>query len=82
MNWKERRGKFEAESEDGQIAYMILPKKNGRYFIKAYLGGGAEHGLPFQDFDSPEAAQAWVENYERERVEKAARYAKEEPIRF
>jgi len=82
MNWKERRGKWQSTSEDGQIDYVIIPKKNGRYFVKAYLGGGAEHRLPFQDFASPDAAKAWVADYERERAEKAARYAKEEPIRF
>ena len=82
MNWKERRGKWQATSEDEQIDYVILPKKNGHYFIKAYLDGGAEHRPPFQDFISPEAAKAWVEAYEQERAEKAAHYAKEEPIRF
>jgi len=61
MDWKERRGKWQSTSEDSQIDYVIIPKKNSRYFIKAYLGGGAEHRLPFQDFASPEAAKAWWE---------------------
>jgi hypothetical protein len=82
MKWKERRGNWRATSGDEQIDYVIILKKNGRYFIKAYLGGGAEHRLPFQDFASPEAAQAWVADYERERAEKNARYRNEKPIRF
>ena len=43
-------------------------------------GGG--HQAALAPIASPEAAQAWVADYERERAEKAARYAKEKPIRF
>jgi len=82
MKWKERRGQWRATSEDEQIDYAILPKKGGRFFIKAYLGGGAEHRLPFQDFASAAEARAWVEDHERKRAADAARYRNEKRIRF
>lgn len=78
MNWKKlRRGKFSGDSEDGQVSYMVMPKRNGQYFIKAYLVGGAEHRLPFQSFETAQAAMDWVEQYEQERAERNACYAQE-----
>ena len=83
MNWKKlRRGKYSGDSEDGQVGYMIMSKRTGRFFIKAYLVGGREHQLPFQDFPDAQAAIDWVEQYERERAERNARYAQEKPIRL
>jgi len=83
MNWKkQRRGNYYSTSEDGQIGYEIYINRRGRFYIKGYLAGGAEHRLPFQDFDTAEAAIAWVEQHEQERAERKARYAQEEPIRF
>lgn len=70
------------ESKDGQIGYSIMRKRNGRYYIKAYLISGAEHRLPFQNFESAEDAKSWIAEYERKRAEREARYAKEELLVF
>ena len=83
VEWRElRRGRFSGDSADGQIGYMLMPKSGGQYFVKAYLVGGAEHRIPYQDFESAGAAKAWVEQYEQKRAERNVRYAQEEPIRF
>lgn len=81
MNWNQRRNRHDARSTDGQIDWLVLPKKSGKYFIKAYLIGGAEHRLPFQEFETAQEAMDWAEEYDQRRYEKAAEYA-EEPIRF
>ena len=61
-----------------------MPKRGGRFFIKAYLAGGAEHNLPFRVFGSVKVAKAWIEEYARvrEREERNARYAAEESLYF
>ena len=83
MNWREGgRGRFSGESADGEIGYELIAKRNGEYYIKAYLIGGREHRLPFQNFLDAEAAMDWVAEYEFKRAEKRARYAQEEPIRI
>lgn len=82
MNWKEWRGRFDARSTDNQIDWLVMPKKNGKYYIKAFLGGGASHRLPFQEFETAQEAKGWAEEYDQRRYEKAAEYAKEEPIRL
>lgn len=82
MNWKKYRRTIETESDDGQIDYIIATTRKGRYYIKAYLPGGQEHRLPFQNFETAEEAQKWVEDYEAKRTEQKARYADEKPIRF
>ena len=79
MNWKERRGRFYAEGD--QIGFSVLPKRNG-YFVRAYLVGGAEHQLPYQDFETAKAAMDWAGDYEQKMAERLARYAQEEPIRI
>lgn len=81
MEWKRQRSGMTAEGENG-IYFMILPKRNGRFFIKAYLAGGAERRLPFQDFEGEKEAMAWVEKYEAQQAALRAKYAAEEPIRF
>lgn len=82
MNWHVRQNKYDARSTDGQIDWLVLPKKNGKYFVKAYLGGGAEHRLPFQEFETAEKAMDWAEAYDEKRYAANARYAKEESIKF
>lgn len=83
MEWKEtRRKEHHARSDDEQIGYIVAPKRNGKYYIKAYLSGGTEHRLPYQDFDTADEAKTWVEEYERKRAERNAQYADEKPLKW
>ena len=82
MNWKRERSGQTTEGEDGRIYYMILSKRNGKFYVKAYREGGTERRLPFQDFDSEEEAMAWVERSEAQWAARKAQRATEEPIRF
>jgi len=82
MDWKRERSGMAAEGEESEIYYMILPKRNGKFYVKAYLAGGAEWRLPFQDFASEQEAIDWVEVYEIKLAEQKARRAAEEPISF
>ena len=78
MNWKEtRRGKFWSQSND--LDWEISPKRNGKWFANAHRPGGAEHRLPYQDFETAQGAIAWVEQYEQERAE---RNSKRDPVQF
>ena len=82
MNWKRERSGPTAEGEDGRIYYMVLPRKGGKFYVRAYQEGGAERRLPYQDFSSEEEAMVWVERCEAQWTERKARRAAEEPIRF
>lgn len=82
MDWKRERSGQTTTGEDGRIYWMILAKRNGKFYVEAYQEGGAERRLPFQDFDSEEAAMAWVERSEEKWVARKARVAAEKPIRF
>jgi len=65
MDWRKwRRGEYHSRGRD--LGYVIVPKKNGKYFVEARQAGGAKHQMPFQDFESPEAAMEWVDAHERE----------------
>ncbi len=81
MDWKKtRRGEYHSFT-DSEISYIIHPKRNGKFYIKAYLVGGREHLLPFQDFDTIEAAKSWVEDYDEKLAKRRATH-EEEPIKF
>ena len=82
MDWKRLRSGMTTEGEDGRIYYMILSKRNGKFYVRAYQEGGAERQLPFQDFDSEREAMDWVEQCEVKWEVRKARIAKEKPIRF
>jgi len=81
MDWKRERSGMAAEGEN-EIYYMILPKRSDKFYIKAYLAGGAEWRLPFQDFASEQEAMDWVEIYENKLTAQRIRRAAEEPISF
>ena len=82
MDWRQERSGMTAEGEDSRVYYMILSKKNGKFYVNAYLEGGAERRLPFQDFASEQEAMDWVEESEAKWAARKARVAAEEPIRF
>lgn len=54
-------------------------KKNGNFFVKAYLVGGREVRLPYQEFATIEEAKEWIARYDYERQE---RFSRRERILF
>jgi transcriptional regulator CtsR len=50
------------------LSYMVIKGRNG-YWVEAHRVGGAKARLPWQRFDTIEAAVAWVEDRERAWVE-------------
>ena len=76
--WKEsRRGDtYSWDTPRADIipySWEILPKRNGKFYLKAYLPGGQEARLPFQDFASIEEAKIWAMKYDFDRQERAIR---------
>jgi hypothetical protein len=48
-------------AEASDRSYEIVPKKNGKFFVSARKPGGAEVRLPYREFDTADAAKAWIE---------------------
>jgi hypothetical protein len=76
VDWKERRGKFYAEG--AQLDWHIMPKRNDKFFVQAFMAGGAKVPLPYKDFETVDDAMAWVEK----REEDARKPASEPPIKL
>lgn len=59
--------------------YHIVPKHNGKFFIKAYRPGGAEARLPFKDFNSKAEAEEWITG-EEAKMERLAASMRQDAI--
>jgi hypothetical protein len=80
LEWRERRGKYYAESERGMaLSYAVYPKRNGKFWLEARgLGGGKiDVHAPFE-FNSAQAAMDWAENREQEAESRPA----DRPVRL
>lgn len=74
--WRQHRAGLWAENNDDgdlePLGWAVFPKKNGKFFVEAYGGGGSKVRLPFQEFDTQEQARQYCGRYEWNRQEKFA----------
>ena len=67
----DRRGTAEMlDADQGDCDYIgwsVLLKKNGRYFVEARRVGGAQVRLPYQEFESLDAAMQFCMEYDAKR---------------
>ena len=69
---KTRSGWYAGNNDDGDLqpyGWAVIPKRNGKFFIEAHTGAGKKLPLPYQEFDTLEAAQEWAGRYEWKRQE-------------
>jgi hypothetical protein len=70
MDWREKKRYHEARGL--YQAYMIYQKRNGTYYVQAYLVGGRQV-LPFNEHKSLEEAKAYAEAEEQKDRDLVAR---------
>lgn len=64
--------------------YFINAKRNGKFYVSAVWGAGAEVGLPFNEHYTVDAAKEWIAGLEEKAAERARERARhpEERIRL